>query len=209
MTCCAVSAVAFSTASLGTSVRRDGALKSALHSCARGAAPVLAVCLFSAPIGFDADDLDRPVLGGCTNATRWEESSCRTALHFDPGPMRGSPAGMRRHSHRPQRKVPAAVPGRGPLHRSHSGADRHRLRIPRRGFKMVFTAKDPLVLGPPLTPQRHGQCRHRSTSPPAANAVTIRPVAVLSYALGNRFKAFLAGVGVTSILQSSELQRNF
>jgi Na+/phosphate symporter len=49
----------------------------------------------------------------------------------------------------------------------------------------------------------------RSTSPPAANAVTIRPVAVLSYALGNRFKAFLAGVGVTSILQSSELQRNF
>jgi hypothetical protein len=61
---------------------------------ARGVAPVLAVCLFSAPIGFDADDLDRPVLGGCTNATRWEERSCRTALHFDPGPMRGSPAGM-------------------------------------------------------------------------------------------------------------------
>jgi len=27
VTCCAVSAVAFSTASLGTSVRRDGALK--------------------------------------------------------------------------------------------------------------------------------------------------------------------------------------
>ncbi len=26
---------------------------------------------------------------------------------------------------------------------------------------------------------------------------------MLSYALGNRFKAFLAGVGVTSILQSS------
>jgi len=70
-----------------------------------------------------------------------------------------------RHSHRPQRKVPAAVPGRGPLHRSHSGADRHRLRIPHRGFKMVFTAKDPLVLGPPLTPQRHGQCRHQVDEP--------------------------------------------